>query len=331
MRLPHINFSDHPAYRGLEESLSEADRNDSRARREFQLEHTRKNWEPYRPFWNYPDDGPLAGRPRLLGDFHRDGVVGVRLGPLLGKLRTVAESYLDGIRQTRAAANPGTPRNANTRLTLDDLRTSENRSLINLIQEILEGYEIVELVGRYLGARQIVLPSAHFKINEQSQAENNGVRNVFGELGAPDPPMNGMHVDVTVFQVKAIIYLSEVDGPEHGAFHYVLGSNQAPQVPFDEFLQRMATGVFVPERGLPNRRVLMALHPGERQRLDFGADLAFDSEIGMELLEREAMFTSRQADMVLFDPRGVHRGGHVTAGERSILQLTLTGVLPPQA
>ena len=331
MLLPVIDFANHPAYRGLAETFSATSRDEVRARRAFELENARTVWESFRSVWNYPDDRALGNAPRRLDDLRRDGIVGVTLGPLLGTLRSVAEPYLDRIRQIRAAARPRTPRDAQIRLTLADLREPENQSLRHVVQELLESTELVELVGRYLNAREIAVPYAQFKISDRRQPEYAGTRNAFADIGVPDPPWGYMHIDTTPFHLKAIIYLTDVVGPAHGPFRYVLGSNRAPHIPFDDYLERVATQHFVAARDLEGRRKLMALPAIERQRLDFGTDLAAGSETGRGLLEREATFTSGQADMMLFDPRGIHRGAHVTAGERAILQLSLEGQRPAPA
>jgi len=41
------------------------------------------------------------------------------------------------------------------------------------------------------------------------------------------------------------------------------------------------------------------------------------------LLAREYKFTSKDGNLLFFDPEGVHRGGMVDRGERIILQIAL--------
>ena len=63
----------------------------------------------------------------------------------------------------------------------------------------------------------------------------------------------------------------------------------------------------------------MALPPEDRQRTDFGSDLPQDHALRAQVAEAERTFYTRDVDMVLFDSRGVHRGGIVASSDKAQL------------
>ena len=74
-----------------------------------------------------------------------------------------------------------------------------------------------------------------------------------------------------------------------------------------------------PER----RRLFHALPRRFRRKAKFGNDLESDHPALARLLASERRFTSADGDLILFDDRGIHRGGLVEAGERFMLQIRL--------
>jgi hypothetical protein len=167
----------------------------------------------------------------------------------------------------------------------------------------------------------------HFKVTDNTQPEVSGMRGVFADCGLPDTPLTSLHVDATIADMKAIFFLSDVDDDLDGPFRYVCGSNHPPLTPFDDYVKRISTQAFAGTRTAAARRRLMALPPEDRQRTDFGSDLPQDHALRAQVAEAERTFYTRDVDMVLFDSRGVHRGGIVASGQRAVMQISFQGLI----
>jgi hypothetical protein len=327
MRLPFIDFDAHPAYRGLEPAT--AGRDYSRAERKRELVHARQTWGSLEKVWDYPNSKPPRGAPETYRSLVEDGVVGLRLNDAtVTMLRSLSEAYFAQIRSRGAVSTPRRLSDSQIRFSYDDLRSNPDPKLAATILEIMTQAGIGTLTGKYLGASQIYLSYIHFKITDNLQPIIGGSMNVFQDVSIPDPPTVYMHIDTTPFHLKAIIYLSDVLSERDGPFKYILGSNQALREQFADYLERLATQHFVSSRDENGRRRLMSLPPEKRQRLDFGSDLLSKDDFCQGLLDLESTFLSSESNVILFDPRGFHRGARVVEGEREVLQLSISGVIP---
>lgn len=146
----------------------------------------------------------------------------------------------------------------------------------------------------------------------------------FGDVGLPDPLCNYCHVDTAHNTTKMIVYSGTV-GPRNGPFSFVAGSHRTRRDFWDRMIRRA-----IDHGGLaasdPATRALFAALPGFlRRKGAFGQDLADDHPAAGPILARERIVTSGEADGILFDPLGIHRGGMVEEGERRIVGVVLAG------
>ncbi|HSA80748.1 MAG TPA: hypothetical protein VLE23_07975 [Geminicoccaceae bacterium] len=154
-----------------------------------------------------------------------------------------------------------------------------------------------------------------------NHAEDRWWRAPFADVGLADPPAISMHVD-HLWTAKAILYLSPV-GAESGPFCYCLGSNHVRIGLLEGAARRANDRVDLSSCTPDSRRLFHALPRRFRRKAKFGNDLEGDHPELARLLASERRFTSADGDLILFDDRGIHRGGMVEAGERCMLQIRL--------
>jgi hypothetical protein len=71
------------------------------------------------------------------------------------------------------------------------------------------------------------------------------------------------------------------------------------------------------------RRLFSALPVKFQKKARFGNDLLENSEEVSRLIEIEKCFTSQDGDLIVFDDKGIHRGGLIDQGTRWTLQIRL--------
>jgi hypothetical protein len=143
----------------------------------------------------------------------------------------------------------------------------------------------------------------------------------FADLGLPDPPAIQMHVD-HLWTTKAILYLTEV-GEKNGPFSYCLGSHRARIGWLEGAARRANDRVDLSSCTPEQRRLFHALPKLLRRKAKFGNDLPPDHPALAQLLASEKRFGSADGDLLLFDDRGMHRGGLLEEGERIMMQIRL--------
>ena len=330
MPLPTIDFDAHPAYRGLEPRIEQ--RTELREAWDREFEHALNTWKDYEDFWHYPSETSMGGASDVYQKLYQDGAVGICLTErTLNWLELACSAYFKRMRDALSAEPLDRSSGSRIRLSMAEFQSQGDVKLRDAIMALLEETGLVTLTGKYLGVSEVQLSYIHFKITDNLTSIESGTREVFSDLAWPDPPTSYLHVDTTPFHLKTIIYLSEVRDLSDGPFQYILGSNHSSRANFKDYVTRLATQHYASSRNKEGRVKLMGLTPELRQRLDFGSDLLDATSTSGDLLKREHTFHSPEANAIVFDPLGVHRGGRVVTGEREILQLTLSGVLPDGA
>jgi hypothetical protein len=152
-----------------------------------------------------------------------------------------------------------------------------------------------------------------------NRAEDTWWRSPFADVGLGDPAGVSMHVD-HLWTTKAILYLTQV-GADNGPFSYCLGSNHIRIGWLEGAARRANDRVNLSSCKPEHRRLFHALPKKFRRKAKFGNDLESDHPDLARLLASERHFTSADGDLILFDDRGIHRGGLVQAGERFMLQI----------
>jgi len=142
------------------------------------------------------------------------------------------------------------------------------------------------------------------------------------DVGLGLPKTVGMHYDSCLGLMKCMMYLSDV-GQGDGPFSYLPGTVRA----HTGLMQRLSgkampyakIGLDTPD----SRRLFLKLPAGLRNYSHFGDDLLCGSDLEAAYHAREHQFLSADANVILFDNYGLHRGGMVEGGERLTLQLLL--------
>jgi hypothetical protein len=237
-------------------------------------------------------------------------------GPLKGQLHDVAAPQIQALREQEDKAQ--------TRMEFNEIASSDVGAVL---KRVIGHFGLMPMISAYLGMPKVAVPVVHFKLADTQFARTRGMVDVFPDGDFPDPSTRYFHVDAPPCDLKLIIYLSEVHELSDGPFSYVIGTHASPYLTLEEFAVRAATQEFARSRSAGNRRKLMCLPEIYRQRIDFGSDLLEDNPVARQLLAKERVFYSQDADMVLFDSKGIHRGAMVNRGSRAVMQVTFQGLL----
>jgi hypothetical protein len=275
----------------------------------------------------------------VLDALSRDGVTALRL--TAGQMAAIHEAIAPSIARLRAkladpaAASAPSPapgvlaparhgstlsvlhKQLNPRSTENELFIHEDEApqLFAALRTALRHRGALEAVSRYQG-RPLDVSYLKLLINH---ADDAWWRSPFADLGLADPAAISMHVD-HLWTTKAILYLTPV-AADNGPFCYCLGSNHVRIGWLEGAARRANDRVDLSSCAPERRRLFHALPAPFRRKAKFGNDLESDHPELARLLATERRFTSDDGDLILFDDRGIHRGGMVEAGERHMLQI----------
>jgi hypothetical protein len=281
-----------------------------------------------------------SGSP-VLEALSRDGVAALRLsGAEMQAIHAALAPFVAALRDKlsdpaplRTAFAPrsafGPPRHNSALSALHkqfNPRSTENELFIHeadapavfaALRAAMREQSALDAASRYQG-RALDVTYLKLLIN---RAEDDWWRAPFADLGLGDPPAISMHVD-HLWTTKAILYLSHVD-LDNGPFCYCLGSNHVRIGWLEGAARRANDRIDLSSCAPENRRLFHALPKRFRRKAKFGNDLDHDHPQLGRLLASERGFISADGDLILFDDRGIHRGGMVEAGERCMLQIRL--------
>ena len=339
-RIPDPDYDRHPAYGQLFGRPRLADRVTALARLLPQLGAYAAYDLVSRGLRRQARAGAIPGSP-VFEALSRDGVTALRLtaaqmaairaalapsiAALQAKLENPAAGCAPCVRAEAAvAARPNSALSAlhkqfNPRSTENELFIHEDHApaVFEALRTAMRAQGALDAASRYQG-RSLDVTYLKLLIN---RAEDDWWRAPFADIGLSDPPAISMHVD-HLWTTKAILYLSEV-GADNGPFCYCLGSNHV-QIGWLEGAARRANDRIDLSSCTPqSRRLFHALPRRFRRKAKFGNDLESDHPQLGRLLASERRFTSADGDLILFDDRGIHRGGMVQAGARCMLQIRL--------
>jgi hypothetical protein len=133
--------------------------------------------------------------------------------------------------------------------------------------------------------------------------------------GLPKKRTQYLHIDSSGWpHTKVLIYLNDV-GLDEGPFRYIDGSHRGVG-DFELAVRKTNDKLRI------KPPLFMALPEEFRLLADFGDHIDPESDEAKAFLAREiAAYDDKKSDLVLFDYHGVHRGGFVRKGARSILQV----------
>lgn len=190
----------------------------------------------------------------------------------------------------------------------------EDPVLFNTINELLKQSGTLDAISSYLG-RKAKLVDVNPQINDSS---DDFWKKTFSDLDLPHPDTAYFHRDASGGDIKVIFYMSDVSA-ENGPFNYSIGSHKLVLSRIDDYICEANDSNGFASTHRDARNYFMALPRRLRQKGAFGNDLLNSSQISQEILESNFEVTASAGTFVVFDTKGIHRGGCVTNGERRVI------------
>lgn len=261
---------------------------------------------------------PAAGPSALPveAELRRQGVAVVRSTPEdLATMQQLSQGWFDRlVARRRATANGQRSFEASRSYA----RRDEDAELFAGIEALLERTGVLPTARAYLGAHA-QLVDVNPQINDPS---DDFWRRIFPDRSDPLPNTAYLHRDASGGDLKAIIYLSDV-GPEQGPFGYVLGSHRLSLSRTEDHICEANDSNGMAGTEIGARQLFASLPAGLRLKGAFGNDLLDQAPASKALLQSLWSITASAGSIVLFDTKGVHRGGMVANGERRVITCVL--------
>lgn len=192
---------------------------------------------------------------------------------------------------------------------------AEQRDLFDAIETTLREAGVFDVASAYLG-RQAGLIDVNPQINDTTDSF---WRDIFPDADLKTlPPTAYCHRDASGGDLKAIIYMTDV-GDRTGPFSYVVGSNRMKINRLDDLICEANDSNGLAGTDAISRARFAALPRKLRQKGSFGNDLRPDSALGREIGQGLWAVKAGKGSIVLFDTKGIHRGGMVEDGERRVI------------
>ncbi len=167
--------------------------------------------------------------------------------------------------------------------------------------------------------REVSLVDVNPQLNDDS---DDFWKKLFSDMDIEHPPTAYFHRDASGGDLKVIFYLSDV-GLENGPFNFVLGSHSMRLSRLDDYICEANDSNGFAGTSLAARLQFAALPRSLRQKGTFGNDLRKVDELQQQLLDATWQVQAPKGSMVMFDTKGVHRGGLVEQGERRVITCIL--------
>lgn len=319
MQIPAIDYRCHPAYGGIfqKPSLSMRYRalrkvlpylvkfgQHAVALRVSQMRHRMKH---------SLGNTELSAR---LGMLARDGIISFRVLPQdIDMMNAIVRPYVEMIDQKKTEIPLDERRFKDKIMFLPEEKIPE---LYQIVSRVLDQCSISLLASAYRGL-PAQLGQIALQVNDPSDPD---WQNHFSDVQVADPPTTYMHIDGTFYGVKCLLYLTDV-GPANGPFSYVAGSNRLNMGMWERLVRTVNDKTRLDRCDRANRELFFALPRMLQKKAEFGNDLNENGKEIRALLASEHAYHSQEANLVLFDARGIHRGGMVREGKRHILQIML--------
>ncbi|MFK7837579.1 MAG: hypothetical protein AB8B60_15320 [Sulfitobacter sp.] len=251
----------------------------------------------------------------ILKKIEADGCCVVKMDDeTFAKVEAITDRFFDRLKARRAATAKGEDRDFDESRSSVDSR-EDGTTLYDELNSILKESGVLDAVSRYLG-RQVSLIDVNPQINDSSDSF---WRKIFPDMPDMDLPKSAyFHRDASGGDLKAIFYMSDV-GPENGPFSYVVGSNRMPVSRLDDLIGEANDHNGLSATHLEARARFAALPTKLQQKGAFGNDLKDDNALAEEIRKSVWEITAPKGSIVLFDTKGIHRGGMVVDGERHVV------------
>jgi hypothetical protein len=261
---------------------------------------------------------PQARRVRIAqagqstGRLGRDGIHVVTMAPSdFGLLEEVAAPQFQNLRERRQRKTGVRAfEESRGRTTRQD-----QRPLFEVIEGILQRSGVMDVASAYLQR-----PGRVIDVNPQI----NDTTDTFWKDVFPDTPPSQLpsaaycHRDASGGDLKAIIYMTDVDAA-NGPFSYVIGSHKMAISPIDDLICEANDSNGLTGTDARARSLFAALPRKLRQKGSFGNDLLPTAPLAQAIVKSLWAITAPRGSIVLFDTKGIHRGGMVEDGERRVI------------
>ncbi len=248
--------------------------------------------------------------PEQYKQFAHNGVIGITDYDLSLKLMDLLESRFNAQRDN---LKPDGERRLGD--CIETVTVKNGKDLLQEIEKpVLANQDFKQILDLFFSGASPRLRVALMHINSEKD-EKVFKHSLDDDLGAE---MNFFHVDTNLNTLKCMIYLSDVNSVENGAFEYVLKSHKDYGF-FTFLIRRVIRKIKAFERDSSSKEKLMSLLQIFRKKNEL-TDFSKDSELGRYVAENKKSFMN-PTNIVIFDPLGIHRGGRVFEGERLALQL----------
>lgn len=192
---------------------------------------------------------------------------------------------------------------------------TDQRGLFDLIETTFRDAGVFDVASGYLG-REARLIDVNPQINDSTDSF---WRDIFPDAQLNTlPPTAYCHRDASGGDLKAIIYMTDV-GERTGPFSYVVGSNRMKIKRIDDLICEANDSNGLAGTDARARARFAALPRKLRQKGSFGNDLRPGSPLGREIGQGLWAVKADRGSIVLFDTKGIHRGGMVEDGERRVI------------
>lgn len=190
----------------------------------------------------------------------------------------------------------------------------QHKELFNAIESSFIKSGILEGISKYLG-RPVQVIDVNPQINDNT---DDFWRKFFSDISLDLPSTSYCHRDASGGDVKVIIYLSDVK-MDNGPFSFILGSHRQRPNLLDNFIQEVNDTSGFSSSDFKSRKSFSALPACLRKKCAFGNDLQTDQDLSKQIISAEWNIVGTKGHAVVFDSKGIHRGGRVLNDERVVL------------
>lgn len=258
----------------------------------------------------------LTGRSAVSQQLLDNGIVGIQIPEhRMVELQAHADRHFVAL-EARRGHRPNRREFDESRATADPRDSAE---LFALLTTIFTEAGVFDAARDYVG-RDVSLIDVNPQINDPSDTF---WLDIFPDIDGLNPPKAAYyHRDASGGDLKVIFYYSDV-GPNNGPFTYAIGSNRMLNSKMDDLL-----GEANDHNGLsgtrPDARRKFASLPAVFQRKGaFGNDLPDNAPLAKAIQQASWEVIAPKGSMVMFDTKGIHRGGMVEQGERRVITCVL--------
>jgi hypothetical protein len=191
----------------------------------------------------------------------------------------------------------------------------EQQALFDVIERVLTDAGIMQVASAYMQR-----PGRVIDVNPQiNDASDTFWKDIFPDTPPSELPGSAYcHRDASGGDLKAIIYMTDV-GPTNGPFSYVVGSHRMQISTVDDLICEANDSNGLAGTDAVSRARFAALPAKFRQKGSFGNDLLPSAPLAQDISRGLWAINAPKGSIVLFDTKGIHRGGMVESGERRVI------------